>query len=54
MAPFLRHHGILWCSERQGAFSNALSAEQEGRDINPARARQGFLARAALQQLSMA
>lgn len=27
--------GIMWCSERQGAFSNALGAEQEGRDINP-------------------
>ena len=29
--------GIMWCSERQGAFSNALGAEQEGRDINPSR-----------------
>lgn len=27
--------GIMWCSERQGAFSNALGAEQEGRNINP-------------------
>jgi hypothetical protein len=27
--------GIMWCSERQGAFSEALGASQDGRDSNP-------------------
>ncbi len=27
--------GIMWCSERQGAFSEALGASQDGRSSNP-------------------
>lgn len=27
--------GIMWCSERQGAFSESLGASQDGRDSNP-------------------